>query len=873
MSNTNDSADKFIGYRYLMDLDDKTQYAVFYHHGKPIEILSFDESGTKKALPADKTIYAMENDYSAVSTNSGLDYEATLYQIKIGKNGQPQEGKSIGVAYEVNVLSLGSNYGTPSGGTYRVDYELKPSSRKSLQDNGFDARLTRSIQGALIDGKSLDKYLAEDESFDPEALKTLPLLTKHPLGTAMIEAKVPQVSAPTPSQSFNSTAQRDKTPKNPKVSDQVLAKFFSDYCTNLTQQAKEGRLDPVIGREEDTDKALINLTQYKKGSVCFTGPAGTGKTAMFHSVAQRIASGENLPEKLQDAIVLEIDFQKITAGTKYRGELEERMQILLDGISEREGTFKNRKVIFAVDELHHQLAEGGGSGSAQMGQTLKKILTARGVSFMGATTSKEYRKYIEPDAALVRRIAPQVIDEPNAADTLTILKGVQHIYEREHNIKTPISEELLRYSINMGARFVPDQFQPDKSVTIIDTACAAAAFRHSDSVEKKDFDRAISKLSKLSEEFLAKDDSERLNGLAERMKKRIKGQDEAIDALCDTLIGGRSGLRNPNEPLAKFVFPGPTGVGKTEVCKILAEELFGSQDALIKIDMSEYMEKFNVTKLIGAPPGYVGYSDGVPAFEAIRQRPYSVVLFDEAEKAHPDVFNILLQALNDGKVKDTQDNLILFNNTIVILTSNLGSEKAQSTLSGNNIGFSVASDSARAANDSGLKGIYNEAVKKHFRPELLGRMDGVIPFNSLTRDVAKEILGLELEKLNQALSAPDRVNLPGANFTFSEKAQEQMLELGFNPQYGARPLQGVVKTKLINPIGKWLAEPGNKETVLMAIKEKGAAKIVIDDVKDGFKVIVEAVAPLPQKDAANENNEQPRAKTGIKPRKADGSAP
>lgn len=864
MSNANDPADKFTGYRYLMDLDNKNQYAVFFREGQATDVTTYNESGEKITPGEGKVIYAMENDYESKVVDGNLLYDTTLYQIQIGKNNNVT-ADSIGVTYKTEVTEI-STYESK----YRVDYVLLPESRQELQKarpemggSSFAPRLTREIRGATIKGEDLQSYLTEDETFDVDALKNLPVLTQHPFSTNVAEEKSPQVGS-SPRQAFGSAATKNKTPKNPRVSDSSLEAFFKQYCNDLTQQARDGRLDPVIGRDVDTDKALINLTQYKKGSVCFTGPAGTGKTAMFHSVAQRIVSGQNVPEKLQDAIVLEIDFQKVTAGTKYRGQLEERMQILLDGLSEREGTFKGRKIILAIDELHHQLGAGGGSGAAEMGQTLKKILTAKGVSFMGATTSKEYRQYIQPDAALVRRLTPQVIDEPNKADTLTILRGIAPIYQREHNLVNPIPDDLIRYSVDMGARYIPDLFQPDKSITIIDKACAAASFRGSETVEKSDFDRAISQLSKLPEDFLAKSDNERLNGLADRLKAKIKGQDEAIDAVVATLRGARSGLRNPNKPLAKFIFPGWTGTGKTELAKVLAEELFGTQDALIKIDMSEYMEKFNVSKLLGAPPGYVGYDSGTPSLtEPVRQRPYSIVLLDEGEKAHKDVYNVLLPVLNDGKITDNQGNVVMFNNTIIIMTSNLGATEAKAAYNNEGaIGYATSSFNNAADTKTKVGKIFVDAVKKHFSPEFIGRWDDIIPFNQLTRETAKEILTLELNKLNSALSATDRVNLPGAKFVFSKEAEEQLLKQGFSEEYGARPLQGIIEKKLVNPLGEWLSREEVVDSIKATIQKNGAANITINEIGDALNPTIEGAVPA--QSPANTNVEK---KTGIKPRK------
>ena len=617
------------------------------------------------------------------------------------------------------------------------------------------------------------------------------------------------------------------------------------YSTDLTNEAREGKLDPVIGREVENRRILEILCRRIKNNPCLIGEPGVGKTAVVEGLAQNIIEG-NVPENLKNKRVLSLDLSAMVAGAKYRGEFEDRLKKAISEIK------KDKNIIIFIDEIHTIIGAGGAEGAIDAANILKPALARGEVQCIGATTINEYKKYIEKDTALERRFQPIMVGEPNKEETLEILKGLREKYEEHHNVK--ILDESLQSAVDLSDRYITDRFMPDKAIDLIDEASAklrienlvtpssikeidvkiqkivdkkenaidsedfetAAELRDEEiklRTEKKEMKRAwledrdlnklivtpdeiakvVSGWTKIPVEKLTEKESERLLNLEKILHKRVIGQEEAISALSKAIRRARVGLRDPKRPIGSFIFLGPTGVGKTELCKALAEAMFSDEKNIIRIDMSEYMEKHSVSRLIGAPPGYIGHDDGGQLTEAIRRKPYSIVLLDEIEKAHPDVFNILLQIMEDGRLTDSKGKLVDFKNTIIIMTSNIGAHtiKKQKTM-----GFTFESNENTEYEK--MKENIMEELKRNFRPEFLNRIDDTIVFRKLNKDDMLSIVGLMLK------STSDRLKNNSVNIDFNEKCKEFLLEKGIDENYGARPLRRIITKEVEDKLSEEL---------------------------------------------------------------------
>ncbi len=604
---------------------------------------------------------------------------------------------------------------------------------------------------------------------------------------------------------------------------------------DLTQLAEEGKLDPVIGREKEIERVIQILSRRTKNNPALIGEPGVGKTAIVEGLAQRIVEGD-VPETLMDKRLVMLDVGSLVAGTMYRGQFEERMKKVIQEII-------NAGAILFIDELH-MLVGAGAAGSAVDAANILKPALARGeLQVIGATTLDEYRKYIEGDAALERRFQPILVEEPTIEETIEILKGVRPRYEAHHNLE--ITDEALHAAAHLSARYVPDRFLPDKAIDLIDEAASrvrmykaplAVSLREvyselrklqrekEEALQKQRFEDAIEirhrevelqeKLEQLRAGWsspkerpkvtaedvaevvsmwtgiplrrLAQEESQRLLEMEKEMHKRVIGQDEPIQAIAKAIRRARAGLKDPKRPIGSFLFLGPTGVGKTLVAKTLAEFLFGSEEALIKLDMSEFMERHNVSRLVGAPPGYVGYDEGGQLTEAVRRRPYCVILFDEIEKAHPEVFNILLQIMEDGHLTDAKGRRVDFRNAIIIMTSNVGASMIKRA---GGLGFVTTEDEKKQqeAAYEDLRERVMDALKRTFRPEFLNRLDGIMVFRPLTKEQIAQIVELELNRVRELLQEHDMQLL------VTERAKMFLAEKGYNPDYGARPLRRVIQ--------------------------------------------------------------------------------
>lgn len=606
------------------------------------------------------------------------------------------------------------------------------------------------------------------------------------------------------------------------------------YSRDLTALAAAGELDPVIGRESELRRMIRILSRRTKNNPCLIGEPGVGKTAIVERLAQMIAS-DQVPETLKGYRLLALDLSGMVAGTKYRGEFEERMKRVIQEAAQ------NPQLILFLDEIHTLIGAGGAEGSLDAANILKPALSRGEIQLIGATTVEEYRKHIEKDAALERRFQPVLVEEPNEEDAEEILKGLRHCYEEYHGVT--IQDEALTAAVQLSARYINDRFLPDKALDLLDEAASQVRMTFSDkytdstaeeigqleaeqlsAVREKDFtvvkelhqkiqelqERAkhprrgrrpgakaktvtaetiaevVSEWTRIPVKRLAESESVHLRHLESDLHKRVIGQEEAVSAVARAVRRSRVGLKDPNRPIGSFLFLGPTGVGKTELAKALAETVFGREDAMIRVDMSEYMEKHSVSKLIGSPPGYVGYEEGGQLSEKVRRSPYSLILFDEIEKAHPDVFHILLQVLDDGHITDAQGRKVNFKNTILIMTSNAGAERIMTP---KHLGFSA--EKSEKADYAAMKNGVMEEVRHTFKPEFLNRIDEILVFHSLGEEDRKKILKLMLDSLSARILETQNITMK-----FTGAAKAFLLQHGYEEKYGARPLRRALQTHI-----------------------------------------------------------------------------
>ena len=627
---------------------------------------------------------------------------------------------------------------------------------------------------------------------------------------------------------------------------ETVGGIIDQYSTDLTQEAREGKLDPVIGREKEIARVMEILSRRTKNNPCLVGEPGVGKTAIVEGLARQIAEGI-VPESMKDKRIMVLDLPGMIAGSKYRGEFEERMKKLIREVK----TAGN--IILFLDELHTIIGAGGAEGAIDASNILKPSLARGEMQLIGATTLTEYRKYIEKDAALERRFQPVTVEEPTEDECIRILEGLKEKYEAHHDVE--IEEDALKAAVHMSCRYINDRFLPDKAIDVLDESCSKVKLRgfkvpenivgteircgkleqekeaalkagdiekaselHREQKEaekkleqaKKRFNKknekkkvpvteedvadVISMWTRIPVTRLNESESERLKKLDKTLEKRVIGQEEAIQALSKAVKRGRVGLKDPARPIGSFLFIGPTGVGKTELSKALAEALFGNEEDMIRVDMSEYMEKHSVSKMIGSPPGYVGHEDGGQLSEKVRRNPYSVILFDEIEKAHPDVFNILLQVLDDGHITDSQGRKVDFRNTVIIMTSNAG---AKAIIEPKKLGFTQQED--QKADYKRMKANVMDEVKQLFRPEFLNRIDEIIVFHPLNEDNMKKIVGLMCKEVVQRAKEQLEIIL-----VVRDSVKKHIVETGSDKKYGARPLRRAVQSQLEDKLAEAL---------------------------------------------------------------------
>lgn len=737
-----------------------------------------------------------------------------------------------------------------------------------LRQYDFDANAGGSFHGVQVSGEAEEVlHLAEQrakaqghENVEPEDL------LRGILDAGECAASQLILSLKADPEEIRSDLGPGNTPVIPETADGVSEegeeqeeeKVLEKFGTDVTRKAREGKYDPMIGREDVIERMIQVLSRRTKNNPVLTGEPGVGKTVVVEGLAQRIAEGR-IPANLKDKKIISLDLVGMLSGARFRGDFEERMKTFLEE-AERDGN-----VILFIDELHMIMGAGAGaSETMDAANILKPVLARGGLQVIGATTLKEYRRHIEKDAAFERRFQPVTVEEPDKEDAVRILMGLKGRYEAYHGLT--ITEEAVRAAVELSDRYIQDRFLPDKAVDLMDEAASriktrgmttppyllqleneiratekekkkaadaqeyekAAVLRDRQNelskgladwqeqwkeeqcsrVDAEDIAEVVSAWTKIPVTMLAEDESERLRTLENTLHRRVIGQDEAVSAVARAIRRGRTGVADPERPIGSFLFLGPTGVGKTELCRAIAQVMFHDEDAMIRLDMSEYMEQYTVSKLIGSPPGYVGYDEGGQLTEMVRRKPYSIILFDEIEKAHPDVWNTLLQILDDGRLTDAQGRTVSFKNTIIVMTSNIGAREITGKSS---LGFARNEENEEDRREQNIRSRVMEAVKMTFRPEFINRLDEVIVFHPLKQEDVRKIAYLQVEKLSE------RMRRQGIRLKVEESAVELLAEKGYDPAYGARPLKRTIQSMLQNAVADEIleAKPSDRDELVV----------------------------------------------------------
>ena len=786
--------------------------------------------------------------------------------------------KSMGVNLKDARVEVEKIIGRGSG-FVAVEIPFTPRAKRVLELSWDEARqlghnyigTEHLLLGLIREGEGVAARVLENLGVDLNKIRSNVVKM---LGDSKPTAGAGAGSGSSSGSSSSSSASKVKTPS------------LDEFGTDLTLAASELRLDPVVGREKEIERVIQILARRTKNNPVLLGEPGVGKTAVAEGLAIRIVNSE-VPDILENKKIIQLDMGLLIAGTKYRGEFEERLKKIMDEIRQA------GNVILVIDEMHTLIGAGAAEGAIDAANILKPALSRGEIQVIGATTSDEYRKYIEKDSALERRFQPVIIEEPSIEETIEIIKGLKPKYEEHHSLI--ISDEAIVAATKLSSKYVNDRFLPDKAIDVIDEASSKVRLKSctlcpegkeldkelkaiirekEEAIRNQEFEKASAlrddeanmkdRIREVSEEWrrqndanrptvteedvanviaimtgvpvtkLTEGESERLLRLEDTLHNRVIGQSDAVVAISKAIRRARVGLKSPNRPIGSFIFSGPTGVGKTELAKALAEAIFGSEDNMIRVDMSEFMEKHSTAKLIGSPPGYVGYDDGGHMSELVRKKPYSVILFDEIEKAHPDVFNIMLQILDDGRLTDAKGKHINFKNTVIIMTSNVG---ASMITTSNKLGFSTA-ESEKKDKYEKLKDTVNEELKKAFRPEFLNRIDDIIVFSHLSKEEIREIVDLMMKDLFKRLSERD------LSIEVTDEVKDYLAKDGYNEAYGARPLRRLIQKKIEDQLAEEILtnayEPG--DTIMLKLDSsegEGKEKLVFER-KAGGEVREEA---------------------------------
>jgi len=754
--------------------------------------------------------------------------------------------------------------------------DFMPGGKPVLTDSEaeFTPKARNVIDRSINEAERLGSSSAGSEHLLIAVLKESDSMALRLLNTKGVNIQKIYIDALTATGQDAASAKNEYMMQRGRKNGKSLTPVLDQYSRDLTEYAREGKLDPVIGREAEIRRLVEILSRRTKNNPCLTGEPGVGKTAVVEGLAQDIVAG-NIPEVIQNKRVLTLDLSGMVAGSKYRGEFEERIKRVIKEVTQ------SGNVLLFIDEIHTIIGAGGAEGALDAANILKPSLARGELQLIGATTRDEYRKYIEKDAALERRFQPVDVQEPDTDGTIAILKGLRSRYEEHHGVE--ITDDAITSAVQMSERYVNDRFLPDKAIDVIDEASARAglkryipspelknleenqlvldkekeeAIRNEDyvlagqikrrqeaasarikeirkqmearrsqthvKVTENDVADVIAGWTKIPVQKLQEEEAERLRKLEEILHKRVVGQEEAVMAVSKAVRRGRAGLKDPGRPIGSFLFLGPTGVGKTELSKALAEAVFGRESEIIRVDMSEYMEKHSVSKMIGSPPGYVGYEDGGQLSEKVRRHPYSVILFDEIEKAHTDIFNILLQILEDGHVTDAHGRKVSFKNTIIIMTSNAG---AQQIISPRHLGFGVNED--EEADYKKMKSSVMEEVKRIFKPEFINRIDEVLVFRVLSKENIKEIVRILLDRFNKRIKEQMGITLETRDAVI-----EYIAKSGFDKTYGARPIRRTIQTKIEDEMADRLLSHKIKQGDKVVADMEGEDKISFVTIPD-----------------------------------------
>ena len=795
--------------------------------------------------------------------------------VELGHNYIGTEHILYGLTEEENGVAsrVLENQGiTPENVLEEIENLIGRDDEKEITSLSFTPRTKRIIENAFVEARKLDsEYIGTEHILIGIMREADSIAVRIMLDLGINPQKLYNEIVKVLEEDENINMQDGGSNKNSGSYNSTPT--LNQYGTDLTKEASMGKLDPVIGRKNEIERVVQILSRRTKNNPCLIGEPGVGKTAVVEGLAEKIVQGD-VPELLKNKRVVTIDLSSMVAGAKYRGDFEERIKKALNEVK------KAGDVILFIDEIHTIVGAGSAEGAIDAANILKPLLARGEIQLIGATTLNEYRKYIEKDSALERRFSPVTVNEPTHEETVQILKGIRDKYEAHHNIK--ITDEAINSAVELSTRYINDRFLPDKAIDLIDEASSkirltsleepetikelenkiqnmnqekedavkiqkfekAAKLRDEVNSLKEELEKEKNKwknkktksIPKLTEEDIAKviaswtgipaakitqDENKKLKNLDKELHKRVIGQNEAVEAVAKAIRRSRVGLKNPNRPIGSFLFLGPTGVGKTELSKALAESLFGTEDSIIRIDMSEFMEPHSVAKLIGAPPGYVGFDDGGQLTEKIRRKPYSVILFDEIEKAHPDVMNMLLQILEDGRLTDSQGRTVNFKNTVIIMTSNIGARLITEKKS---LGFANSSDEDEAKEYEDIKKNVMAELKKELRPEFINRIDDIIVFHKLNDDEIRRIIDLLLRNVEQRLVEQ------GLNIKIDKSVKELIAKKGVDKEFGARPLRRAIQNIVEDKLAEEILD-GN-------IKTGVEAKLVAKDDKVELKVKV-----------------------------------
>lgn len=731
---------------------------------------------------------------------------------------------------------------------------IAPDSNISVKEPaGYTPRVRRILENASKEAIRFNSELIGTEHILISIIKETESVAARLLNTIGVSIKKMYVDILVAMGEDTNAYKEDFQNGKVRNKDRRTTQTLNQYSRDLTQLAREGKLDPVIGREEEIKRVIQILSRRTKNNPCLIGEPGVGKTAIAEGLAAKIVEG-SVPDNIKNKRLLTLDLSGMVAGSKYRGEFEERIKRVINEVK------NDGNVLLFLDELHTIIGAGGAEGAIDASNILKPSLARGEIQLIGATTIEEYRKYIEKDAALERRFQSVKVEEPGIEETVGILKGLRSRYEQHH--KVTITDDAIKAAVKLSERYINDRFLPDKAIDLIDEAASKArlksytmpdeitkleeqlnklenekeeavkseAFEEAGEIKKKQA-RKKARLEKLKQKWeddknstniivgedevadvvsawtripvqrIAQAETERLIKLEETLHNRVIGQDEAVTAIAKAIRRGRVGLKDPNRPIGSFLFLGPTGVGKTELSKALADAMFGTESALIRVDMSEFMEKHTVSKLIGSPPGYVGYDEGGQLSEKVRRNPYSVILFDEVEKAHPDVFNVLLQVLDDGHITDSTGRVVDFKNTVIIMTSNAG---AENIVAPKTLGFATATDEKQ--NHENMKSKVMDEVKRIFKPEFINRIDEIIVFHMLNKEQIAKIVDIMINTVNKRTLEQMKISIE-----LDDEAKKYIVEKGYDEKYGARPLRRTIQNEIEDNIAEKILEGKIKE--------------------------------------------------------------